>query len=47
MFKKPAPLHLSPQLYAPSGRPSPVASAVTSETQHDIIRERKPYTKED
>lgn len=42
--KKPARLHVSPQLNAPSGRPSPVASAVTSETQHDIILERKPYT---
>lgn len=42
--KKPARLHLSPQFSAPSGRPSPVASAVTSETQHQIIRERKPYT---
>lgn len=42
--KKPAHLHLSPQLSAPSGRPSPVASAVTSETQHDIICERKPYS---
>lgn len=41
--KKPARLHLSPQLSAPSGRPSPVASAVSSETQHDIIRERKSY----
>lgn len=42
--KKPARLHLLPQLSAPSGRPSPVAAAVSSETQHDIICERKPYT---
>lgn len=42
--KKPARLHLLPQLSAPSGRPSPVASAVSSESQHDIICERKPYT---